>query len=479
MGRHEHLDDEPLVLSAAGMIARVQEDPGYPVKERALATWAIRSACRWSGRDPEAVPFTASSVRALLLATSPGKAGVSKKTMQNARSAIEAILRFYGLGRSTMDSVPLTAELSEWFAKFSKYEKAGASRFFRFVSVLGRPINEVSDSDAGSFLAALEAEFPEKAARAKYKGALRAWNGLALTYPDWPGRQLTRRLARETWALSWEQFPPSLKLAVDALFAAREAPADLFALHRVGKRLKPSTVRNREEHLRISASILCTTCGLKPGDLTCLADLCRPDRFKAIIGSIVERYDGKVTAYVEQIAITLLQAARECGVLSDGEVGEVEALRHSVYRRGLSDRRNDVSPDQQILDELDDSDRMDALLSLPTKTVMRVHRRWEEGPRVGGTNSDGPGAGDVAGGALADHELRDAAARRACPSCHGRPQGARDHSCARDEHEKWQAIGALPARCSGRPPGGLPGRLPPAACRASVALAVSGSEQLP
>ena len=89
---------------------------------------------------------------------------------------------------------------------------------------------------------------------------------------------------------------------------------------------------------------------------------------------IVERYDGKVTAYVEQIAVTLLQAARECGALSDAEVAEVRGLRHRVYRRGLSDRKNDVGADQQILDELDDSDRMDALLSLPTKTVMRVQR---------------------------------------------------------------------------------------------------------
>ena len=38
MGRHEHLDGEPLVLSAAGMIARVQADPGFPAKQKALAS---------------------------------------------------------------------------------------------------------------------------------------------------------------------------------------------------------------------------------------------------------------------------------------------------------------------------------------------------------------------------------------------------------------------------------------------------------
>jgi hypothetical protein len=211
MGRHEHLNDESLVPSAAGMIARVQADPGFPAKKKALATWAIRSACRWSGRDPGAVPFSASSARGLLMATSSGKAGVSKKTMQNARSAIEAVLRFYGLERSTAYSGPLTAELTEWSGKISKYEKAGIGRFFRFISVWGRPIGDVTDDDADAFLAALEAEFPEKAARAKYKDALRSWNGLARTYPGWPGRQLTRRLVREPWALPWERFPPSLK----------------------------------------------------------------------------------------------------------------------------------------------------------------------------------------------------------------------------------------------------------------------------
>ena len=348
-----------------------------------------------------------------------------------------------------MYSVPLTGELAEWFAKISKYEKAGIGRFFRYISVWGRPIGDVTDDDADAFLAALEAEFPEKVARAKYKDALRSWNGLARTYPGWPGRQLTRRLAREPWALAWERFPPSLKTAVDALFAAREAPSDLFALQRVGKRLKPSTVRNREEHLRISASILCTRCGLKPGDLTSLADLCRPDRFKSIIGSIVERYDGKVTAYVEQIAITLLQAARECGALSDGEVAEVEALRHSVYRRGLSDRRNDVSPDQQILDELDDSDRMDALLSLPTKTVLRVRRR---GRRDRASALQIQMALALEMWLAAPLRITNFVMLRLDEHVHRVTDGRKARVIIRvpgTEHEKWQAIGALPARCRG------------------------------
>ncbi len=346
----------------------------FPVKHKATAKWAILAVCRWSGLPAATIPFTASSFRALLAGMSPGKAGIAKKTLHNAKSAIEAVLRFYGLERSTLASVPLTAELDQWFARLSRYEKAGTGRFFRFLSARRRTIGDVSDADSQAYLATLEAEYPARVARAKHQDALRTWNGLAGSYPDWQGKQLSRPLLRVPWALSWKAFPPELEATVDALFAARAVGSNLFADKPVGIHLKPTTVRNRKEHLRVAASILCTHCGLRPGKLISLQDLCRPDRFKSAIGAVVERSEGKVTAYVEQIAITLLQAARECHALSDTEIAEVENLRRSVYRRGLADRKFDVSPDQQILDELDDPERMDALLSLPTRTVLRAHR---------------------------------------------------------------------------------------------------------
>ena len=321
-----------------------------------------------------AVPFTAASARALLAGTSPGKAKVSKKTIQNARSAIERVLRFYGLEQSSMRSIPLTAEFAGWLARFSRYEKASAGGLFRFLSMRGRQIREVCDADAEAYLALLEAEFPAKASRTKHKQAIRAWNNLATAYPGWAGRQLTRRLVREPWALPWDRFPSSLKADVGALFAARETSANLFAANPRGRKLKPSTIRNRREHLRVAASILCVRCGVQTGDLVGLPDLCRPARFKSVIGTIVERYDGKVTAYVEQVAITLLQAARECGPLTDAEIAEVKALRRAIYVRGLADRRNDVHPDQKILDQLDDVECMNALLSLPTRTAASVIR---------------------------------------------------------------------------------------------------------
>jgi hypothetical protein len=146
--------------SGAGMVARIQTDPSFPDNERTRAVWAIGSACRWAGLAAAAVPFTAASARALLAGMSPAKAKVSKKTIQNARSAIESVLRFYGLERSSMRSIPLAIEFDRWFARLSCYEKASAGGFFRFLSMRGCQINEVCDADADAYLALLEAEFP-------------------------------------------------------------------------------------------------------------------------------------------------------------------------------------------------------------------------------------------------------------------------------------------------------------------------------
>jgi integrase len=107
----------------------------------------------------------------------------------------------------------------------------------------------------------------------------------------------------------------------------------------------------------------------KPDQLRSLDVLCRPQSFKLVMERLVAERGGKASGYVEQVAVTLTQAARECGRLSNDEIRQVEQLRYKVYRRRLRDTAADVHPDQAILDELDEPGRLDALLSLPARTM--------------------------------------------------------------------------------------------------------------
>lgn len=367
-------------LYAVDVIARIKSDDDISPARRAAACSAIRQVCRWNDKDPSAVVFSVLGMRKLMAQVSPGRAGISKKSLQNACSLIEFVLRHLGVGRSSRFDVAMSDEYKVWFDQLDRYGRASVGRFFRFLTFIGRPPSEVRDVDAEAFFHALTDELPEERAGNIRDAALRGWNTKLHKIDGWRGAKLSRAVQDRSWALNWDKFPRTLKLEADAMFAARNLKADdLFGDGAEKGALAATTIRNRLEHLRIAASILVLRCGFDPGAVSSLAILCRPTGFKQIMQHVVECRDGKVTPYVEQIAVTLEQAAHECGALSDAEKFEVSQLRRKIYRRRLSDCAEDIHPDQALLDELDEPGRMDALLSLPARTMAELEKRRIDG----------------------------------------------------------------------------------------------------
>lgn len=364
-----------IVPSVADMITRIGADAEFPEDRRLHALWALRCLCRWTGQDTGAMPFAARHVQDLLSNVSPGAVGVSLKTIQNARSAIAYLLRHYQMGRTKLELSPFTPELDVWRAVFDKYQKASLDRFFRFLSARQRRLSEVTDADADAFRMALEREQQSAKALRAQRAMINAWNKLCDGDPEWPGQPLACPLASKAWALPWSEFSKSLRDEVETFFDIPDRVGDIFSPTNKRTKLKPSTIAHRKQHLRLAASILCRDCGVEPESIVSLADVCRPGRFKAIIAAFVDRHDGKVTLYVEQIAISLLQVGRESGALTEGEINEVLNLKRLLSKRGKDDRKADINRDQAILDQLDSPERMDALLTLPSRVLERVCRR--------------------------------------------------------------------------------------------------------
>ena len=195
-------------------------------------------------------------------------------------------------------------------------------------------------------------------------------------------------------------------------------------------------------HLRIAASILCR-CGVQPGDLVRLPDLCRPDRFKSVIGTLVERDEGRVSAYVEQVAIAAASGCPGMRSLTDAEIAEVKALRRSVYWRGLADRKNDVHPDQKILDQLDDAECMNALLALPTRTAASVVRARRVDRKSALKIQMAAGAGDLASRRRYGSPTTSCCGSMSTFSGSATKQETSCHPRARDGDQERQARGAL------------------------------------
>jgi DNA invertase Pin-like site-specific DNA recombinase len=122
------------------------------------------------------------------------------------------------------------------------------------------------------------------------------------------------------------------------------------------KPLRPTTIRTLKEHLRMVATVV----GARR-----IADLCRPTSFKSAITALVDRHRVGVCPYITQVAWTMTKLARHGRALPEAETKEVNALFKKVLIRKNRGRRD---RDQEMLDELDDTVKMDALLTQPRRS---------------------------------------------------------------------------------------------------------------
>jgi integrase len=84
--------------------------------------------------------------------------------------------------------------------------------------------------------------------------------------------------------------------------------------------------------------------------------------------------DQRIGGYVATLAWTLVKCARYAKVLSPAEVEEVNQLYRRLSARRKAEKPLDTRRDEALLAQLDDPRVMDALLSLPSRTVERIIR---------------------------------------------------------------------------------------------------------
>jgi len=352
------------------LLDRVTADEQLDPRRKADLRSAIKSIGQWLGSDLTAMPAHPQYLRERLAKLHPAAAGVSRKRLQNVRSAVAFALERYDLGGRRSYLAPLSPAAQALHDRLpDKYFRCRLSRLLHFISAQGIEPEQMTDAASQAFLAALERHSAIKDPRTTHQDACRAWNNACAQVPGWPDLQLTVPSYQDTYGLRWSDFPASLEAAVDAYFADPIDDGDFFADNGRLKPLAPRTVATQKDHLRCTASALVRT-GHDPAAIVSLAYLVRPAHVRQALTFFLDRNGGQPNAYIGAIAYTLRTVAKYGVVLPDDDRTEVERLYKKVaqQRSGMTDRN------LTRLRQLDDAAVRDRLLAFPTLRIREVLR---------------------------------------------------------------------------------------------------------
>jgi integrase len=348
----------------------VTADEQLDQRRKADLRSAIKSLGQWLGTDLTAMPAHPRYLRERLAGFHPAAAGVSRKRLQNVRSAVAFALDRYGFGGRRSYLAPLSPAAQALYDRLpDTYFRCRLSRLLHFISAQGIAPEQMSDAVSQEFLAALEQHSAIKHVRTTHQDACRAWNKARAQVPGWPDAELTVPCYLETYGLRWSDFPASLEAATDAWFADPVEDGDFFADNGRLKPLSPRTVATQKDHLRCVASAL-VRMGHKPSAIVGLGYLVRPAHVRQALTFFLDRNDGKPNAYIGAIAYTLRTVAKYGVDLSDADRKEVERL----YKKVAQQRHGMTGKNLERLRQLDDPAVRDRLLAFPTLRIREVLR---------------------------------------------------------------------------------------------------------
>jgi hypothetical protein len=352
------------------LLDRVTADAQLDPRRKADLRSAIKSLGQWLGTDLTAMPAHPRYLRERLAGFQPAAAGVSRKRLQNVRSAIAFALDRYGLGGRRGYLAPLSPSAQALYDQLpDKYLRCRLSRLLHFISAQRLAPEQMTDAVSQAFLAALEQHSAIKHVRTTHRDACAAWNKARAQVAGWPDVVLTVPCYQQTWGLPWSAFPASLEAAVDAWFADPIDHGDFFADNGRLKPLSPRTVATQKDHLRCTASAL-VRMGHEPSAIVDLSYLVRSAHVRQALTFFLDRNDGKPNSYLAAIAYTLRTVAKYGVDLPDADRKEVERL----YKKVAKQRHGMTEKNLTRLRQLDDPAARDRLLAFPTLRIREVLR---------------------------------------------------------------------------------------------------------
>jgi integrase len=352
------------------VILLIEQENLTPIQKRDQIS-AVRTVARLLGAAPEDIDADPAKLRRRLETIAWQAEGLSRRSSNNVRSLFGkalALVRTILPGRTT---APLLADWEQLLARLARGRATSLMALARYLSVLGIRPADVTLRHLEGYRDAIHNDRLRAKPEQTWDNIVWTWNACRREVAGWPDIEIPRAMRRETYALQWSDFPPSLKTSVDA-FLIRLSGADLSE-DGPSSSARPATLKTREYQLRVAASALVHK-GVDAGSICSLADVVTLERFKLILRFLLDRHDGQTSPQVAQMAAFLKGVANHWAKANDLVLFQMQkvASRLSKGRRGLT------AKNRERLRPFDDPQTVARFLNLS----QRIRREVEKDRRA-------------------------------------------------------------------------------------------------
>jgi hypothetical protein len=248
---------------------------------------SVSRVCEMAGCAPRSLPLEVPILRKTLRRIRPVAHGLSWKTWANIQSLFRRGLELAGvidrMDRGVALRHPVWGPLMQSIAHDKRLAN-GLAAIANWCTARGILPHEVNDAVLHDFHMWLETRTLCPKPRDLVRRIPHVWNEARRRVPGWPQLELTAISFKPPRRhIAWKDLSESFQADAQSYLAMRADP-DVFdeRPHAPRRPLAKSTLQAQSEHLRLSASVLVES-GVAQEDIKPLADLIRPERFKAIL----------------------------------------------------------------------------------------------------------------------------------------------------------------------------------------------------
>lgn len=335
---------------------------------------AIRSSFKATGKaiglPLDQIPADAVRLRSMLAKASAGRAGLKASSWKAMKSL--ALRSLQDAGVELAPSRDTTEISPAWRALLDQADQRVGIGLGRFAKFLTRTGIEPETVSADTF-AAWRGELLDTSLRASpdtsYRQMVRLWKACEHRVPGWPRVEIVLPEDPRRFSLSWEEFPESLRLEVDAFLESRLHPDPLSA--DPAPKVRPDTNKSREKNLRAFASALVLSGELETNKVTCLSVMTEPINVRMALGYLrKERFDGEVRPHMLGHAELMKTIARHW----EKDQRKVEQLALLIKSlKGVMGPSSGMTPkNRERLAPFNDPKNVKRLLELPQWTLKRA-----------------------------------------------------------------------------------------------------------
>ncbi|GLR90947.1 hypothetical protein GCM10007857_76630 [Bradyrhizobium iriomotense] len=339
-----------------------------PARRRDLRS-AVKRVADLLDNEPSAIVLDLGTIGERLAGINLSTARLTAKRFANIRSDFLAAVR--ASGKLRLASAGKQALSPAWVALFvslaGRRAHIGLSRLARYASARGISPGDVDDEVIAGFILAVREGSLHRKPKALHRQVTLIWNEAARD-PKLRLRPVTVATSRKPpMRIAWASLPASFRRDVDNHLSWCGG-ADPFAANARSRSMEPTTLRLRRDQIHAAVSALVAS-GVKPANISSLAEVLTPENFKRILRQRLEA-GGSENAFNHDMGATLVQIAQEWVKVDATALTELKRLFGKVPPRAIGLTKKN----KQFLRQFDDPRALRRLVALPDRLWSEVRR---------------------------------------------------------------------------------------------------------